>query len=239
MTLRLFVALPLAAGTEVELPPAAARHVQVRRLQPGDGLMVFDGRGGEWRARVRRIGRREVAVGIESHDDVDREAMPRVTLAVGMPAGERMDWLVEKATELGVAAIQPLMCERSVLRLSGERAQKKVDHWQAVAVSAAEQCGRVCVPVLHPVLPLRDWLARRGEGLHLVLSPQAQGGFHQQVRGHVGALSLVSGPEGGLSPAEEALCRTAGCLPVSLGPRILRAETAPLAALAWLACESA
>lgn len=241
---RFHVPLALRCGDELTLPASAARHVQVLRLQPGDALTLFNGQAngdehGQWQAEVLRMGRSDVVVRVGAFAPVQAELATPVTLAVGMPANDRMDWLVEKATELGVAAIQPLMCERSVLRLSGERAQKKVDHWQAVAVSAAEQCGRVCVPVLHPVLPLRGWLARRGEGLHLVLSPQAQGGFHQQVRGHVGALSLVSGPEGGLSPAEEALCRTAGCLPVSLGPRILRAETAPLAALAWLACESA
>lgn len=237
---RFHVPLALRCGDELPLPAAAARHVQVLRLQPGDALTLFNGlEDGQWQAEVLRMGRSDVLVRVGAFEPVQAELATAVTLAVGMPANDRMDWLVEKATELGVAAIQPLMCERSVLRLSGERAQKKVDHWQAVAVSAAEQCGRARVPVLQTVLPLRDWLAHRGDGLHFVLSPQAPGPFRQQVRGHVGALSLVSGPEGGLSPAEEALCRAAGCVPVSLGPRILRAETAPLAALAWLAGEAA
>lgn len=246
MTLRLFVALPLAAGTEVELPPAAARHVQVRRLQPGDALMVFDGRGGEWRARVRRIGRREVAVGIESRDDVDREAMPRVTLAVGMPAGERMDWLVEKATELGAAAIQPLVTERSTLRLDGERAVRKRAHWQAIAVAAAEQCGRTCVPPVHEPRALARWLdepgaVRRG---WLLMLPQGNGAGARgpaepddegRDRGDPAApVVVLSGPEGGLTDDEQQQVLRQGLRPWSLGPRVLRAETAPLTALARL-----
>lgn len=237
---RFHVPLALRSGDELTLPASAARHVQVLRLQPGDAITLFNGGDdGQWQATVLRMGRSDVDVRVGEFEPVQSELAVPVTLAVGMPANDRMDWLVEKATELGVTAIQPLMCERSVLRLSGERAVKKVDHWQAVAVSAAEQCGRVRVPVLHPVLALRDWLARRGEGLHLVLSLQATGSFARQVRAHAGPLSLVSGPEGGLSPTEEALCLAAGCLPVSLGPRILRAETAPLAALAWLGCDIA
>ena len=136
---RIHIDLPLAEGAELTLPPGPSRHVQVLRLQPGAALTCFDGSGGEWSAVVTRMGRSDVDVRIGTHDDVNRELPVRVTLAVGMPANERMDNLVEKATELGVSAIQPLVCERSVLRLSGDRALKKVAHWRGVAIAASEQ----------------------------------------------------------------------------------------------------
>ncbi|MCM5679188.1 16S rRNA (uracil(1498)-N(3))-methyltransferase [Schlegelella sp. S2-27] len=234
-TPRLHVSAPLAAGSSLPLPPGPSRHAQVLRLQPGDAVTLFNGDGGEWEARIVRMGRSEVDVQVERHEPVDRELPIDVTLAVGMPANERMDWLVEKATELGVAAIQPLVCERSVLRLSGERAQKKVAHWTAVAVGASEQCGRTRVPRVEPVRALAGWCAALppgGAGLRAVLSLQ-----HAQPLAALpaaGAALFLSGPEGGLTAAEEALARQAGFRAASLGPRVLRAETAPLAALALL-----
>lgn len=163
MSLRLFVESPMRAGLEFFLPDDAARHVQVRRLQPGDGLKLFDGLGGEWQAQVLRMGKREVEVRVDTHDAVDRELPMDLEIALGMPTNERMDALVEKATELGVAAIQPLHSERSVLRLDGERAAKRVAHWQAVAVSASEQSGRTRVPAVRPVRSLAAWLAAMPE----------------------------------------------------------------------------
>lgn len=236
---RLYVDLALAAGQSLTLPPGPSRHVQVLRLQPGDGLVLFNGQGGEWAATVTRMGRQFVEVRIDRHWDTTRELPRSVTLAVGMPANERMDALVEKATELGAAAFMPLMCERSVLRLSGERAQKKQAHWQAVAVAASEQCGRTRVPAVGPVQALRDALATIEAGtVRWVLSlrddamplPQA---LRELPPG--ASLVLLSGPEGGLSPAEEDLARSLGHHPVNLGPRVLRADTAPLAVLAALA----
>jgi 16S rRNA (uracil1498-N3)-methyltransferase len=156
-----------------------------------------------------------------------------VTLAVGMPANERMDWLIEKATELGAAAIQPLLCERAVLRLEGERAERKRAHWQALAEAAAEQCGRTRVPCLQPVRRLADYLNDPVlPALRWLLSPQAEAGpaCPQPAQ----SIVLLSGPEGGLSPAEEAAARAAGFAGIALGARILRAETAPLVLLAWL-----
>jgi len=231
--LRLYVDTPLAAGQALDLPPGPARHVQVRRLQPGDRLQLFDGRGGEWAAQVVAMGRSRVAVQVLSHRAVDCELPLAVTLALGMPANERMDWLVEKATELGVADLQPLVCDRSVLRLDGERAERKREHWQAQAVAAAEQCGRTRVPRVQPVRRLLDWLpevppaARRW-----LLSPQATQRAPQPAAAQPWV--LLSGPEGGLTAAEEDAARQAGFEAVHLGPRILRAETAPLALLAWL-----
>ena len=154
MTVRLFVDADLQRDAEIELPAAAARHVQVRRLQPGNAVCLFNGQGGEWAATLLHMGRSQVMVRVDAFDPVQRELAMRVTVALGMPANERMDLLVEKATELGVHAIQPLLCERSVLRLAGDRAQRKCEHWQAVAAAAAEQCGRTRVPQVAPVVSL-------------------------------------------------------------------------------------
>lgn len=158
---RLHVDSPLVAGAELALPDAASRHVQVLRLQPGAALTLFDGRGGEWSAEVLAIGRKTVSARVGMHRDVERELATPVTLALGMPANERMDGLVEKATELGVAAIQPLVCERSVLRLAGDRADRKAAHWQAIAVAACEQSGRNRVPQVAPVRLLRGGWRRQ------------------------------------------------------------------------------
>jgi 16S rRNA (uracil1498-N3)-methyltransferase len=233
MSLRLFVDAALQPGVDLELPPGAARHVQVRRLQPGDALVLFDGRGGEWAARVAAMGRSSVTVHLGEHAASSRELPLAVTLAVGMPANERMDWLIEKATELGVASVQPLVCERSVLRLSGERAEKKREHWQAVAVSAAEQSGRTRVPVIAPVLTLAAWLAEpAGDATRWLLSPRAA--RRPSMPAPPGSVVLLSGPEGGLSPDEEQAARQVGFEALTLGARVLRADTAPLALLAWI-----
>jgi len=236
---RLFVDQPLRAGDSFNLPPGPARHVQVLRLQPGAALTLFNGEGGEWAATVTQMGRSDVGVQLGACTEVDRELPLRVTLALGMPANERMDALVEKATELGVAAIQPLVCERSVLRLSGERAQKKVAHWQAVALSACEQSARTRVPRVAEVRTLAQWLqALPAASARWVLSL----GDAQPVAALVtpaDALTCLSGPEGGLTPAEEAAARAAGFAPASLGARVLRADTAPLALLAHLGLRDA
>ncbi|HEY6132429.1 MAG TPA: 16S rRNA (uracil(1498)-N(3))-methyltransferase [Rubrivivax sp.] len=235
MPLRLFVDAPLASGTALALPGGAARHAQVRRVQPGDALQLFDGHGGEWAAVVTGMTRQSVDVRIGEKVAVDSELPLRVTLALGVPTNERMDTLVEKATELGVAVLQPLLCERSVLRLDGERAERKRAHWQAIAVAACEQCGRATVPVVEPVRGYAGWLAQRStSGVRLLLSldPGAPP-LHALATG-AGAVLTLSGPEGGLTPGEERLALAAGFAPVALGPRVLRADTAPLAVLAWL-----
>jgi 16S rRNA (uracil1498-N3)-methyltransferase len=226
----------LAPGAALDLPPGAARHVQVLRLQPGAGLILFDGRGGEWRAVVRHMGRSNVQVRLESHDPVEREARRAMHLAVGMPANERMDWLVEKATELGAASIQPLLAQRSVVRLVGERAARKQAHWHGVAVAACEQCGRNRVPVVHPPVDFPAWLqalaSTPATDERWVLSLDADAERDLPAAEGQEPITLLSGPEGGLTPAEEAAARAAGFRPLSLGERVLRAETAPLVALA-------
>ena len=238
---RLFVAPPLRSEASLALPESAARHVQVLRLQPGASLTLFDGQGGEWNASVLRMGRRDVDVQVLDHQAVNRELTCTVTLALGMPANDRMDDLVEKATELGVAQIQPLLCERSVLRLSGERADKRVAHWQAVAIAACEQSGRTQVPRIAPGLTLSAWLqtlAARADESRWLLS--LRGAQPLQIASAAtaatpAAVLCLSGPEGGLSEAEEAAALAQGFTPISLGARVLRADTAPLALRAHLA----
>ena len=235
---RFYCPAPLQPDALLILPAQAARHVQVLRLQPGQPLTLFNGEGGEFEATVTQMGRSEVQVRIGAHQPQDRAPRHAVTLAVGMPANERMDWLVEKATELGAAALQPLMTERSVLRLSGERAEKKVAHWHSVAVAASEQCGGNRVPQLQPVSALAGWLASQpavsaGARLLLSLRPRSPGLREAVAPLARGApITLLSGPEGGLSPAEEEAALASGFVAVSLGQRTLRAETAALAALA-------
>src|SRR5574343_1829448 len=148
----------LATGQALSLPPGAARHVQVLRLQPGDTITLFNGEGGEFEATVTRMGRSDVDVEVGAHQAIEREAPRAIHLLAGITANERMDWLVEKATELGVASITPLVAERSVLKLKGDRADKKLAHWQAVAVAACEQCGRNRVPVVHDAVDLAVWV---------------------------------------------------------------------------------
>ena len=236
----------LVPGLEVALPAGAARHVQVLRMQPGETITLFhgvlgapEGPGGEWDATITHMGRSEVQVQVGAHHAVEREASGSVHLAVGMPANDRMDWLVEKATELGVASIQPLMTERSVLRLSNERADKKVAHWQSVAISGCEQCGGNRVPTIHPVKSLNAWLqaqpAVATDARWLLSLCEGSVPLHQhQSHGTPRHATFLSGPEGGLSPAEEAAAAACGFAPVTLGPRVLRAETAALTALARL-----
>ena len=256
---RLYVDQNFHDGDTLTLPAAAARHVQVLRLQPGAALTLFNGQGGEWSATVLRMGRSDVDVQVAGYSAVERELAVHVTLALGMPTNERMDALVEKATELGVAAIQPLLCERSVLRLSGERAEKRIAHWRGVAVAACEQSGRTRVPRIAPVLNLAAWLQALGSGRdesRLLLSLHGAVLFAAAVPAHSsaplsppsskppslplpalnpGAVLCLSGPEGGLTEAEEAAAKGRGFTAVSLGARVLRADTAPLALLAHLA----
>jgi len=229
---------PLASGAALALPPTAARHVQVLRLQPGDAIVLFDGRGGEYAATVARMGRSDVDVQVGAHDPVEREAPRAVHLIVGMPANERMDWLVEKATELGVARIQPVAAARSVLKLSGERAVKRQAHWQAIAVAACEQCGRNRVPEVGAPVALADWLRLPAEpgATRLVLSLREGSRPLREAAGPAGTVQVLHGPEGGLAPHEEDLALAQGFLPAGLGARVLRAETASVAALSLLAC---
>jgi 16S rRNA (uracil1498-N3)-methyltransferase len=240
---RIYTPQNLSTGANIALDTAAARHVQVLRMQPGDALTLFNGQGGEFEATVTLMGRSQVDVQVGAHLAIEREAERQVHLAIGMPANERMDWLIEKATELGAASIQPLMSERSVLRLSGERAEKKTTHWQAAAIAACEQCGRNRIPTIFAPISYQKWLlagiepAQSAPDLTVskaILSLHAQAiPAARWAEQHANtALLCLAGPEGGLSPAEEQAALDAGFAPISLGARTLRSETAPLAALA-------
>ena len=228
---RFYCPTPLATGHALSLPAGAARHVQVLRLQPGEVITLFNGEGGEFDATVIRMGRSDVEVAVGAHHPVERETVRAVHLLAGITANDRMDWLVEKATELGVASITPLVAERSVLKLKGERADKKLAHWQGIAVASAEQCGRNRVPMLHAAVTLKEWLVRAEAGQRWVLS-LSEGTQALSAMSGSAPVTVLSGPEGGLSPSEEASALAAGFVPVTLGPRVLRAETAPLAVLA-------
>ena len=217
---RLYCDLPLSPGAEIVLPDAAARHaVGVLRLQVGDALNLFNGTGGEYRASLVAVNKRETRVRLIEFDATERESPVDITLALGISAGERMDYSLQKATELGVTAIAPLATERSVVKLAGERADKRLQHWQHVVIAACEQCGRYLAAV------------DRNKRL-LMLSPDAATPL-KRVSPSAEVVLLI-GAEGGLAPSEYQAAQACGFEPVNLGPRILRTETAPVAALALL-----
>lgn len=231
-TPRLHLPVALAAGETVTLDDNARRHaVQVLRLREGDRIVLFNGRGGECEAQIVACSRREVTARLLRCTATERESPLAVHLGLGIARGERMDFALQKATELGVAAVTPLFTERVVVRLDDKRAAKRLAHWQGVIVAACEQCGRNRLPVLHAPQPLATWLAGRDETRRLFLDPQATqalGGLPAPA----GPLALAIGPEGGFTGDERRAIAAADFTGVRLGPRILRTETAVLAALA-------
>ena len=242
----------LHAGDELELPAGTSRHVQVRRMQPDDVITLFNGEGGEFKATILRMGRSDVVVRVGEKTEASRELNLRVNLWSGITANERMDWLVEKATELGAFSLLPITAERSVLKLKGERSDKKLAHWQAIAVAASEQCGRNRVMAVTSPLSLAQallaakaeqadqakqafqarWILSLAEGTKNIGDALADA--QSSAQSSPLEITVLSGPEGGLSPAEEAQALAAGFVPVTLGPRVLRAETAPVAVLSVL-----
>jgi len=234
---RFYYPQPLVPGSVVDLPDAVAHHLHVVRQQAGDELVLFNGDGGQARARLVEIGKRRASAEVLALDAVDVELPFRVTLAQGLPEGSKMDWIVEKAVELGAAAIVPLAAQRSVVRLSGERADKRLAHWQGVVVSASEQCGRNRLADVAPVQDFQRWLGQEADGgVRILLSPRADASLAQWARATPARdVTLLVGPEGGFTDQEEDAARAAGALALSMGPRVLRTETAGLAALAILA----
>ncbi|MGH8619395.1 MAG: 16S rRNA (uracil(1498)-N(3))-methyltransferase [Burkholderiales bacterium] len=231
---RIYLGDPLATGATVALPAAAAHHVaRVLRLQVGAALVLFDGRGGEYAAVVSRLAGGVVDVLVGAHRAVEREAPVRVTLAQGISSGERMDYTLQKAVELGVAAIQPLATARSVVRLAGERAERRLEHWRQIVAGACEQSGRNAVPVVAPIATPSAWLAAlapEAGTLRLTLAPDAARRWSELDPAE--RVVLAVGPEGGFDPGERDLLAQTGFEAVRLGPRVLRTETAALAALA-------
>ena len=225
----------LGNGSEVRLLADAAHHaVRVLRLTVGEPVVLFDGLGGEFEARITRIDRGDVSVKTGAHLDVERESPLHIRLVQGLSSGDRMDITLQKAVELGVAAIQPVATERSVVKLKDERAQRRAEHWQNLVIAACEQCGRNRVPEVLPLMGLPDWLAQLDmpapdDEARLLLSPAATVALKDLSP--TPRMTLLIGPEGGLSPAEAQLAHSRGFNPVRLGPRILRTETAALAAL--------
>lgn len=233
---RLFVDLPLAAGERISLPEPARHHVtKVLRLDSGAELTVFDGRGGEYDATVARASRSAVEVDVGAHRQVDSESALAVEIGQGLCKGDRMDLVVQKATELGVWAIRPVVCERTVVRLAPERAERRSAHWRAIAVHAAQQSGRTRVPAVRDVENLDTWLSRPAAGPGIFLSPQAESSLSALAPPEPEeTVRLLVGPEGGFAPREVERARAAGFVGLRLGPRVLRAETAALVALSAL-----
>ena len=221
----------------MELPADTSRHIQVLRLQPGAAITLFDGRGGEYEACILQMGRHTVAARIDSHQTLERESAVYSHIVIGMPANERMDWLVEKATELGVARITPLMTAHGVLRLNAERAHKRQHHWLGIAQAACAQSGRNTLPQIDVPQSWSAWLStlpQDDSGSRWMLSLSAAS-MPLNALAQTQRVVLLSGPEGGLSREEETQALERGFLPVRLGARVLRAETAPLAVLShWL-----
>ena len=231
MNPRFFCPDGLLPASDMPLPAAVAHHAErVLRLAVGDPVTLFDGQGGECAASILAFGR-EALARLGPQLAIECESPLQITLVQALASGDKMDWIVQKAVELGVAAVQPVAAERSVLKLAGERADKRVAHWQQVAVAACEQSGRNRVPVVGEILPLAKYLARPFDGTRLILAPGADGALARKARPGR-PVAILIGPEGGWSPAELDLAARAGCAPLALGPRVLRTETAGLAALA-------
>ena len=231
---RLYFPGEIAAHGQCVLPPLQTHHVmRVLRLKSGDGVTLFDGRGGEYAAAVVSLGKSGVLLNVGARMPVDRESPLAVTLAQAISSADRMDYTIQKAVELGVMRVQPLESSRSVVRLDAARAARRVAHWQAVAVAACEQCGRNRVPEIAPVMPLGSWLgcaAAQNGAARLILSPRSSANLRSLPAPR--EVVLLAGPEGGLSPREQEDAQRAGFSPVRLGPRVLRTETAAVAAIA-------
>lgn len=232
---RFYLSQSLAIGQLVQLPEAVAHHISVLRLAPGTLITLFNGEGGEYSAVLDQVEKRRVSAEIKTHTAREAELPFGITLAQALPEASKMDWIIEKAIELGVTAIQPLAAQRCVVRLSAERAEKKLAHWQAIIASASEQCGRNHLARLGELQDYKQWITQQDMHRRIILTPRAEQSLadwarHQSPQ----AVTLVIGPEGGLSEAEEDQAIRHGALPLAMGPRILRTETAGLAAVAVL-----
>lgn len=225
---------PLATGTRVDLGDTAANHLtRVLRMPVGAHVILFNGEGGEYQAIIAAIDKRGVSIEVGAFHDVEREPPLALWLAQGISRGERMDYTIQKGVELGVSRIIPLFTERCTVRLAGDRLEKRLQHWRGVAVAACEQCGRNRIPEIAAALSLDDWLRVPGEGLRLVLDPEAAQSL-AQLPAPQGPVILLIGPEGGLSDQELRLAAQSKYWGLRLGPRVLRTETAAVAALSAL-----
>lgn len=230
---RIYCEGALTPGAVVELTDRAARHIAALRIVVGDAIVLFNGDGSESAAVLTAIGKRGTVAAVRERLAVDRESTLAVHLAQGVCASDRMDLVLQKATELGVASIQPVLSSRSIVRLSNERRERREAHWQNVVIAACEQCGRNLVPTVAPSLGFGDYLAGlERTGTLVLLAPEGEATV--RTLAPETPVTVLIGPEGGLAPEERSLALAAGFRPVRFGPRILRTETAPLAAIAAL-----
>jgi 16S rRNA (uracil1498-N3)-methyltransferase len=233
---RFYVDAPLQLGGSCVLPEESAHHaVHVMRLRAGDALTLFNGQGGEYPGRIASVQKLRVAADVLEHHPIERESPLHITLVQGISAGDRMDFTLRKAVELGVADIQPLVTTRSVARPKGDRAEGRREHWQKVVIAACEQCGRNRIPTVQPLMEASAYRRPAGDtALKLLLSPRSDLAFSKACGSPETTFVLAAGPEAGFSAEEEAAFVYSGFVPATLGPRILRTETAALAALAAL-----
>lgn len=232
---RFFHPFPLSLGAEITLPDAISHHIHVLRLAIGDPITLFNGEGGEYLAHIIRLEKKRIFAEIKAFSPREAELAYALTLAQALPEGSKMDWIIEKAAELGVTAITPLAAQRSVVKLNAERAERKLEHWQGIAIAASEQCGRNRVMSIAAPVRVSDWLAQPHLHTRILFSPRATESLatwarHQPPQ----AATLMIGPEGGWSEQEEISAAQSGALLLSLGARVLRTETAGLAAVAAL-----
>ena len=232
---RFYCPQPLVPGTTIDLPEAVAHHIAVVRLAPGELITLFNGEGGEVQASIVSVAKRSVTAAVQAHIAREVELPYAVTLAQALPEASKMDWIIEKAIELGAAGIVPLAAQRCVVRLSAERAEKKLAHWQAIIVSASEQSGRNRLARLAPLQEFNQWSRQQDLHQRIILTPRAEQSLADWTRHRPPqALSVMVGPEGGFTEAEEKAAIAAGAIGLAMGPRILRTETAGLSALATL-----
>lgn len=224
----------LFPGSEIRLPERVVRHIGVLRLRQDQEITLFNGVGGQYQAVLSGLARGQISAKVLQFQDIERESPLHITLAQCLSAGDRMDLTLQKATELGVAEIVPLSSERSIVRLSAERAMRRLEHWRNIVIAACEQCGRNRIPEVRPVTDLLPWLSQPPAGMCMLLDPEAGLGASSLPAAAPEAVTLLIGPEGGLTTDEQAFARRGGFLPMRLGPRTLRTETAPLATLAVL-----
>ena len=232
---RFYCPQPLAIGASIVLPEQVAHHVQVVRLAIGEHITLFNGEGGEYTATLSSIEKKRVSAEIKAFSPREVELPYALTLAQALPESSKMDWIIEKAVELGAAAIQPLAAQRCVVKLSAERAQKRQTHWQGIVIAASEQSGRNRLAHLGELSDFQAWIGQQDLHRRILLSPHATQSLVDWARHHPPqAVTLMIGPEGGFTAQEEDTARAHGALSFSMGPRVLRTETAGLAALAAL-----